>query len=99
MTYQVVYTNLARAFLGDSLAAFEERLRGELADEVKAGVDSLMFYSMEYDGRTFVVVGAFGGAEPGTVRVDTATYEDSEPLDAGPFKGRRVSIPRPDSSE
>jgi hypothetical protein len=40
------------------------------------------------------------GAKENVLRVDTATYEEIEqPLESGPFKGKKVLMPRGDSDD
>ena len=93
--YEIKYTRLARAFLGDRIAAFEEHLRGELVDELPEGyyAPRIFLHSVEYKGRLMIALG-----KGDHLLVDTATEEEGV-IDRGPNKGQRIAIPRPDSEE
>ncbi len=95
--YGVQYTKLAEAFLGEFQSAFEEFLRGDLAKMLPDGYypPNNFFHTVTYQDRDYLAVG-----KKDHILVDTATYEeDGEQLTAGPFKGKRVMMPRPDSEE
>ena len=91
--YEIRYTILARIFLGACLGAFEERARGELAELMEEGeMADLLFHSMEFDGRLFVAT----WDDEGWLLIDSASEEESE-IPAGPRKGQKIILPRPDT--
>jgi len=91
--YEVHYTDLARAFLATRLSAFEERFRDELADLLEdCEPDDLLFHSMEFDSRLYI--GTW--RQEGWLLIDSAHEEESE-IAAGPRKGEKIIMPRPDS--
>jgi len=94
--YEIKYTRLARAALGNRIRAFDEHLRGELADELPEDyyAPDIMFHSVEYGGRLLMAVG-----KGEYLLVDTATEEEGPVIDHGPNKGSRIVMPRPDSEE
>ena len=94
MTYEIRYTKLAEAFLGDRKGAFEERLRGELAKMLPEGYNifDLMFHTVEYEDQDYLALG-----KKDHLLVDTATYEEGDAFDKGPFKGKRLMMPMPDT--
>jgi hypothetical protein len=92
--YEVRYTKLAEAFLGQFKAAFEEKLRGELARELPEDYypPEIMFHNVKYQDRDYIAVG-----KNDHILVDSSTYEETAPITTGRFKGRRILIPMPDS--
>jgi hypothetical protein len=94
--YEVEYTRLARAALGKQIGVFEERLRGELADELPEDyyAPEIMFHAIEYDDRLLIALG-----NGDYLLVDTATEEQGPLIDRGSMRGKRIVMPRPDSEE
>jgi hypothetical protein len=91
--YEIRYTTLARAALGDHLLRFEAQFRDELAELLEDGeVTDLLFHSTEFDDRLFV--GTW--REQGWLLVDSAHEEESE-IRSGPREGEKIILPRPDS--
>lgn len=112
--YRIKFTPLAEAFAKAkwTLAAVEEQARGELAEsaldiaergkkfENWRGFHTLCMPNQSYfDKNLFICIPA--DDEQGFyVKIDTSSVETGEEkLDAGPFKGYTVSIPRPDSED
>ena len=92
-SYEIRYTILARTFLEARLGAFEERARGELAELMEEGeMADLLFHSMEFDGRLSVAI----WDDEGWLLIDSASEEESE-IPAGPRKGQKIILPRPDT--
>jgi hypothetical protein len=94
--FEIKYTRLARAALDDRVAAFEEHLRAELAEELPEEyyAPEIMFHSLEYGGTLFIAIG-----KADHLLVDTASEEQGPLIDRGPMKGRRIIMPFPDSEE
>ena len=82
-------------------SALEARVRGEIAHEMTHGlssVDKLMLHTFEWDRdsrQEFICTPA--PDRPGVLIVDTCTREDGEKLTEGPFAGKVISMPVPDS--
>lgn len=95
-TYDVKFTRLAKAILGDSVSAAEEKLRGELAKTLPEGYypPEIFFHCFKHNERDFIAKG-----KGDHILVDSATYEESDPLTQGHFKGKRIQFPTADSEE
>lgn len=98
-TYEVRFTRLAEAFLGDSKSACEEKLRGELAQELPEDYypPEIFFHCFKYnsDEYNFIARG-----KDTYILVDTVTYEeDPKPIETGPMKGKKILMPRADSED
>lgn len=96
--YGIKFTELARAFAKahTSLQAVAEAALAEIDDMGLVGDDRLNGQiSFKLGEQLFVGVG-FGD---GVVVVDTASWEEGPVLDSGPFKGKKVMIPRGDSED
>lgn len=97
-TYEVKFTRLAEAFLGDSKNVCEEKLRGELARDLPEDFypPEIMFHCFKYnsDDHNFIAKG-----RDTYILVDTVTFEETDPLPTGPLKGKRIQMPRPDSED
>jgi len=92
--YEIRYTKLARTFLGEHVAAFEEQFQGELLELMgeEGEPADLLFHSMEFADRLFI--GTW--QDQGWVLVDTGSEEESE-IRTGPLKGQKMIVPRPDT--
>lgn len=95
MTYQIIMTPLAEAFarakstVSDVMHAAAEEIDSVCpADERPNGL-----FSFEVGDQLFVGM----GRGDGMVMIDTASLEEGPVLKDGPFAGKRVMIPRPDS--
>lgn len=98
MTYKIEFTELAKAFAiakGGGLEAVEAHAREEIDSFIPEGETLNGVTSFEIGGQLFVAECNAGD----TVQIDTATYEEGPELKAGPFKGRRVMMPRGDSED
>lgn len=96
-SYDVKFTRLAKAILGDSVSAAEEKLRGELARTLPEEVypPEIFFHCFKHNERDFIAKG-----KGDHLLVDSATYEEmDEPLTQGRFKGKRIQFPTGDSEE
>lgn len=60
--------------------------------EVEAQVGDLIFHTFKVGGTEFIAY-----PKDGEIEIDTCSREDDIVLDKGPFKGKRVVLPRPDS--
>jgi hypothetical protein len=97
--YEVRFTPLAEAFLGDFKSACEERVRGELALELPADYypPDIYFHCFKFncDDHNFMAIG-----KRDHILVDTASFDDpDDPIETGPMKGNRIQMPRPDSED
>ncbi len=86
VAYPIRFTDLARAFLGDSVSAFEEQARGELAESKKP--TKIVIHCIRYNDRWFGCVGAGDH-----VIVDTVTFKEMPAMTEGLFKGKKPMIP------
>lgn len=98
MTYRVRFTKLAEEF-AKAKASTEEveatarrELERELGDADPSDPDTLLIHTFEVGGADFCCY-----PRDGFVEIDTVSWEEGPVLDAGPFKGKRVMHPRPDS--
>ena len=98
--YKIVFTDLAAGFAKarSSLAAVEERVRGEIAailmDDVP--LEQLLFHVVEMpDGTEYYCSPARTGDDIVLV-VDTCSLDEFEPT-RGMLAGAKIGVPRPDS--
>ena len=66
-----------------------------VADLMSDGPDDPMeifFHCFDYHGKLNMIMSP---GNDGTMLVDVAETEESEPLESGPFKGVRVMMPKP----
>lgn len=98
MAYTIEFTDLAKAFAQakSSLTGLEEQVRGELASiDGLEKPEEVIFHCFEMSGQDFI---CYGRGEGEGVLVDTATYvESDEPLEKGPFAGKKLQMPMGDS--
>lgn len=100
--YEVRFTKLAQEFAKakSSLAAVEERVRGEIADWMQRDdgfkrLDDLIMHVVEMgDAGEYVCY----PAGENLLEIDTVSY-DEKVLDKGPLKGKTVMLPRRDSED
>lgn len=97
--YEIRFTRLARVFAEAkySLAAVEERARGEIAELEMDDPTALMMHCFGMTGtdeHEFICTPDQQGTG---IVIDTVTFEDMEPLRSGPMKGKRFQWPMPDS--
>lgn len=96
MSYEIEFTPLAKAFAETKSSVVDvERLMREEIDSVALGETPNGLYGREIAGQLFLAE-AYGD---GKVLLDTGTYEAGPVMDAGPFEGKRLMIPRPDSKD
>lgn len=95
MTYEIVFTPLAVAFAEakSSVAEVEALVRKELA-EMDCDPLEIFFHTVFVgDEKTSFICTPSNGK----IEVDTCSYEETAPLESGPFKGQIVEIPNKDS--
>lgn len=90
MRYEVEFTPLAKAFAEAkaSVALVEEHVRADL-DALACAPLEILFHVCTVAETDFMVT-----PRDGKMLVDMVLYEESEPLQDGPFKGLRVMFPR-----
>lgn len=99
MTYDINLTRLAVA-IAETRYSKEDVLnqaRKELDDLDLEDPTKIMLHCFRMPGvkdMEFICLPRDGG-----IVVDTFTYDEGETLDKGPFRGKRMMMPRPDSSE
>jgi len=99
MTYEIRLTRLAATIAETrySADAVVDAARKELDEFLNDQVhDDMFMHCFAMPGSTeleFICV----PDKRGGVRVDTFTYEEGEVLTKGPFKGKRIAMPKPDS--
>ena len=97
--HPVKFAHCARAVAHKvgGLAALEAQTRVELqsiADEEVKNPRDLMFHQFMFEGVEFLVMGG-----DDSFMVDTCIYKEMLPLKEGPFIGKKVLIPLPESED
>lgn len=102
--YPIKLTRIAAAVAATrySVEAVIAKAREEVDECMENGLEKpedLMFHCFDMPGaeRAYEWIVTHDGE--GGIEVDTASAEESDPIPDGPFKGRRLMIPRPDSKE
>jgi hypothetical protein len=98
LQYRIIFTDLAKAFASKSgsLVALEERVRGEIAEMIDDGLESLddlMFHTIEMrDGQEYICSPAQEQGET-VLRVDTCSREEMVPVEGD----KPISVPIADT--
>lgn len=100
---KIVYTKIAAGLLGDSRAAMEEQLRGELAElfeecegGVEGGLDDGFMHVCTYGGRDYFCAPVRNAdTDARAVGVDLCDYIEVGDVKHGPLAGKAVIMPTP----
>ena len=86
------------------MGAEQETLKSKMLDDLlkdhpepaEFTASKLVFHTMEHGPYEYIMVPHENGED---LLIDSCTRRESEPLKAGPFKGKKVIMPEPDSHD